>query len=396
MIQEFETIAKKIQADFERTKRIPHQPTKGTARERFVTSHFLDEYLPKKYSVGSGLIADSKGNFSKQQDLIVYDGFNFPVMQDLQDNKLFFAEQVFATIEVKSTLNNDEIVDILYKASSVASLQRVSTYRLYTVKENLEAHLSPNIFFFGFVYESKISLTRLRDIVQTSVKDSGKHWGISGLVVLSDTKADAGLITNIHPIELNTLKIIPSLDSPIASIKCKSQGEALFSFYLLLMQALQIAEASATAPDYLAYAKTAGLGTIDIDIGKIGSENLPLSQAIEILRRAHLLPDKPIIDAYALIVQQITNLGIIDNPYNKSNTLFQLGEDKLIKDPRPRDIWIAINHYLSGTLGEEDRNRMAQLVRLLRIVAAENTFLDIVEMERSSINEMESTQTERF
>ena len=109
-----------------------------------------------------------------------------------------------------------------------------------------------------------MSLNQIIDYVQKKVNESQSHWSVSALLVLSDVDETTGLITNMNSQELNRLKISPSLESPVASVKMDSQGEGLFTFYLQLMQALQTAEARAFAPDYLEYAKTAGLGTINV------------------------------------------------------------------------------------------------------------------------------------
>ena len=376
MLKEFESIAQKIQADFERTKDLPHQGVKGVAREQSVTEDFLKQYLPPKYSIGSGLITDANGDFSRQQDIVIYDGFNLPVLQDLQDNKVFFAEQVLAAIEVKSSLAHAEITDIIDKARSIGSLRRTGAYQLYTASQKFVGNES-QIFAFGFAYESRMSLSQMRDYVQKKVNESESHWNVSSLIVLTDADGASGLITNLDAQEVNRLKISPPLDSPIASVKSESQGEALFTFYLQLMQALQIAEASALAPDYLAYARTAGLGTIDVEVGKIGMQNTPFLNAVEILRKAHLVPEEQVLDAYYYLMKQGESFVPGGSHYDRS-TVFTIGKEIFVEDPRPFEVWESLNRYKTGTSTAQDRRRLAQLVKMLRIVSTQNTFLSVV------------------
>ena len=97
MVDEFKSIVAKLQAEFSRSRSIQHQGLKGTARERAIVTEFLRDHLPDKYSVGSGEIVDSTGQVSRQQDIVIYDGHNMPVLQNFGETKVFFAEQVHVT-----------------------------------------------------------------------------------------------------------------------------------------------------------------------------------------------------------------------------------------------------------------------------------------------------------
>ncbi len=55
MVHEFQSIAKKLLADFERSSNLQHQGIKGVARERALVIQLLKDHLPGKYSIGSGL-----------------------------------------------------------------------------------------------------------------------------------------------------------------------------------------------------------------------------------------------------------------------------------------------------------------------------------------------------
>jgi hypothetical protein len=70
MIDIIKSAAKKMLIDFEDSKRIVHNVTKGRAREYTVLENFLRPYLPQRFSVSSGLIVDAKNTSSRQQDLI--------------------------------------------------------------------------------------------------------------------------------------------------------------------------------------------------------------------------------------------------------------------------------------------------------------------------------------
>jgi hypothetical protein len=89
MLKEFESVAKKIEADFDSTQTLTHPGVKGQVREKVIVHNFLQQYLLRRYSTGSGLVTDSTVQVSQQQDLVIYDGFTSPVLQDYEDNHLF-------------------------------------------------------------------------------------------------------------------------------------------------------------------------------------------------------------------------------------------------------------------------------------------------------------------
>ncbi|MEW5940464.1 MAG: DUF6602 domain-containing protein, partial [Chloroflexota bacterium] len=121
---DFQSVAEKMLIDFKATANIPHQGVKGRARESIVFEQYLKPYIPPRYAISTGLIFDIDGNSSRQQDLVIFDEFNTPVLKDLEAEKIFFPESILAVIEVKSTLTNEEVDDIATKSTSVWKLKR--------------------------------------------------------------------------------------------------------------------------------------------------------------------------------------------------------------------------------------------------------------------------------
>jgi len=242
MIQEFDAIAMNMQAEFERSANISHQVVKGTARELAIVERLLKPYFPQKYSIGSGLIADVTGTTSKQQDIVIYDGFSLPVLQDLYHDKIFFVEQILSAIEVKSTLTHSEITDIISKADSLRTLKRASKTR------------DSRIFVFGFGYNSRMTIDQIRDYVQRKIHQTGRGWGLSAIAVMSDKDGKTGLVSNTDKQSIEAIKVEAASDDPVASIETGSVGKTLFVFYLLLMEAIKLTESRIIPPNYLAYA----------------------------------------------------------------------------------------------------------------------------------------------
>ncbi|MEM7116139.1 MAG: hypothetical protein AAF614_27120, partial [Chloroflexota bacterium] len=278
---------------------------------------------------------------------------------------------------VKSTISHTELADIIEKAKSIKALKRSGRFKLTPSNPNLRFAENPQIYFFGFAYRSLLSLESARDYVQKKMSESGKSWGVSSLIILSDKNGKPGLITNIDRIEIKSLKIDARIEDPVASVEAINDGEALFTFYLQLMQALQSAEANALAPDYLAYARTAGLGTINLTVGELGIQNLPYREALEVLKNAHNLPDKQVLEAWYFLMK-LGEEFVLGGSYYNDDTIFTIEDEIFVKDPTPSDVWHAANNFVQGSLSDKDYRLLDQLVGMLRKVSRENTFLSIV------------------
>ena len=101
-----------------------HSSTTGTAREALL-KRFLRPHIPDVLSIGSGIIIDSFGHKSRQQDVVITDR-RLPVI-DIGDenNSIFLAESVLGTIEVKSHLSKKELFIVMENTRSVKNLKQV-------------------------------------------------------------------------------------------------------------------------------------------------------------------------------------------------------------------------------------------------------------------------------
>jgi hypothetical protein len=120
----FDDIAKNMLQSFEGWDRqIPHDGEKGGIRERRV-SDFLAKHLPSKYGVASGHIIDKRGATSLQEDIVIFDRFNCPVLEIDPYYQVFPCESVYATVEVKSTLDSGEIEKCVEHTAQLRELYR--------------------------------------------------------------------------------------------------------------------------------------------------------------------------------------------------------------------------------------------------------------------------------
>jgi hypothetical protein len=104
-------------------KHIPQEGEKGGLRERRVRD-FLANYLPSKYGVASGHIIDSGGEVSLQEDVVIFDRVNCPVLKADPYYHVFPCESVFATVEVKSVLDAKAVAECVSHTHRLRELHR--------------------------------------------------------------------------------------------------------------------------------------------------------------------------------------------------------------------------------------------------------------------------------
>ncbi|HEY3311471.1 MAG TPA: DUF6602 domain-containing protein [Anaerolineales bacterium] len=120
----FVAIEARMLSDFKHFQtQILHYGERGGERETAL-NHFLELYLPKKYTISSGEIVDIDGKVSHQSDIIIYDSSKCPLLLAGENYRVFPCEPVLAVIEVKSTLTKAELVDAAEKISAAKDLTR--------------------------------------------------------------------------------------------------------------------------------------------------------------------------------------------------------------------------------------------------------------------------------
>ncbi len=91
----------------------------------------LDTYLPKRYQVATAHIVDSKGVFSDQIDVVVFDRQYSPFIFRFQGKIIIPAESVYAVFEAKQAINAAQIAYAQDKVASVWRLHRTSLLNPY-------------------------------------------------------------------------------------------------------------------------------------------------------------------------------------------------------------------------------------------------------------------------
>lgn len=388
MLDLVKSAARRMLGDFEDSKRIEHNPTKGRAREYSVIENFLQPYLPSRYSIGSGIIIDANNNSSKQQDLVVYDEFFTPVLKSMDSESLFFPESVYAVFEVKSTLRHRDIEDITLKSASVWDLMQVP---------NREIKLAPNISMpsarmpplcIGLCFESEYALEdtipRLR-----KVRDNTRSGhALSILCVLNDKDDNAGLVINVNKDNLNEVTLTPHPSSRFALIKCDTPGDALLSMYLLLMEHLRLNGLVNPGPNLLHHAKLNGLDIPERQIPKEELEGAAVvheGERIEMdaVRRMSALTKKVLGPEGSATDEEIMEWFVLLPKMPKAsyvlepNTVF-VENGKILDLPGTARVHAAVKRCRTGKSDSRDKEIAKKFIRVIRSIREQNRTLEFV------------------
>lgn len=115
-----------IQQKLSLVRRTIHHPgSKGDASEE-VWLELLQTYLPKRYEAAKAHVVDSKGQFSEQIDVVVFDRQYSPFIFTFQGQKIIPAESVYAVFEAKQTVDLGLVNYAQDKVASVRRLHRTS------------------------------------------------------------------------------------------------------------------------------------------------------------------------------------------------------------------------------------------------------------------------------
>ena len=160
----------------------PHSAESGAEAEIILTK-FLKDRLPRRFNVESGVVLGSKGEVSKQTDLIVYDALNSPVYRKGPRVHILPRDNVAAIVEVKSKLNKEQLKDA---AEKIASVKQIKPSPISNIDQPVtfgELIIS-NTFGCVFAYDSYTSLETLAEnLKEINEKHDSSHW-IDLVVVL--------------------------------------------------------------------------------------------------------------------------------------------------------------------------------------------------------------------
>ncbi len=374
MISSIKAAAQKMLIDFETTKSVPHNLTKGEAREAVVLKTFLKPYLPSRYSIARGIIVDIDNKHSKAQDLVIFDAFNSPILEDLEAAKLFFPESVFAIIEVKSLLTREELKDILEKSITVWELRRTVSPSLTVAPGIIVPSYQIATLCMGFCYVSKLTIKEARDELRNLRSKMPTSHALSLICILQDKNGKAGLVVNVSADELAHIVTIPSPTSRLAVIEYDSAGDALMYMYLILMEHLRSCGAIMPIPNLMEYAKASNSGSLRLEISKedikgafVSFEEKRLSadtiqNITEWSKKLSTLQisDEEILDLFYHLPELPSGEVLLDH-----RSVFKV-DGQPLPFPSARTVYDVIERHKKGKATSEDGSLLANFITLIR------------------------------
>ena len=106
-------------------KSFGHPGSKGDASET-IWLELLQKYLPERYRAEKAHVVDSKGNFSDQIDVVIFDRQYSPFIFNFKNQYIIPAESVYAVFEAKQSINSGYVKYAQDKIESVRQLHRTS------------------------------------------------------------------------------------------------------------------------------------------------------------------------------------------------------------------------------------------------------------------------------
>ncbi|RED28549.1 hypothetical protein BJ123_12277 [Rhodopseudomonas thermotolerans] len=139
--------AKKHQAEL-----IQHNLEKGLGNEQALRD-LLKWFLPRRFGIGKGKVANSDGKMSRHADLIIYDAFQCPALfVDENENQILPIEGVFEVVEIKTTLTSKTLADAFENLKTVHDLKRRSNLS----NNELVTGCPPALNIFAFADERSL------------------------------------------------------------------------------------------------------------------------------------------------------------------------------------------------------------------------------------------------
>jgi len=245
----FRAVSKQLRASFEAySVGGRHSYEKGMRREGALRD-FLVHHLPARYGVARGEIASSKGQMSRQVDVVVYDAVCAPLLQESEASALFASESVYAAIEVKARLGRSEILE---GVENIRSVKRLDRSAIVPVLHGQPMPMPGNPPVYGAIFAFEGPDPRehaLPQLGELRLETPIEEW-VDCVAIL-----DVGLIYHFRKVEREGRPIEwePTSWNEKAKLGFYATGEdTLFVFFLYLLFHLNLFELC--PPDLMAYA----------------------------------------------------------------------------------------------------------------------------------------------
>ena len=141
-------VLQRLQAEVDVFARLVSHAGEMGRENELALARILDNLIPRRLGVGTGLVFDACDHYSKQMDVVLYEQADEPLLMAQTSQLLFPVEVVAHCIEVKTMVRSADVKDVGKKAQSLDNLHPVSGFS------------SPPLALLG--YRSNMSPSALR------------------------------------------------------------------------------------------------------------------------------------------------------------------------------------------------------------------------------------------
>jgi hypothetical protein len=231
---------------------VAHPGELGVGREE-VIRRFLRSYLPLRFDISTGFVFDSKGDVSKQLDIIIANALVCPRFETAGGIRFNPCESVVAVGQVKSSLTSDaELKSALANLESVKDLDRSAGGRAFDADrreeiDHLNNHLH-QIFTFLLISGKALKDSTMQTKLMDHVLTTPAHVWTNIVLALDQYLITFHCKDGVCPNPMDAMGI--------ALQRASADDELLMRFYLLLGQAIEVTRVSSLPHwEYLSAAK---------------------------------------------------------------------------------------------------------------------------------------------
>jgi len=219
---------------------LEHPGELGIGREEILRK-FLRAYIPSRFEVSTGFVFDSKGNVSKQLDIVIANALVCPRFETAGGNRFYPCESVVAVGQVKSSLTSEaELRSALQNLESVKDLDRSADGKAFDWQrgetiDHLNNHLH-QIFTFLLICGKAMKDRAMHVKLMDHVLSTAPHLWTNVVLALDQYVVTFHCKAGVCPNPMDA--------RGLALQRASKEDELLMRFYLLLGQAIEVTRVS--------------------------------------------------------------------------------------------------------------------------------------------------------
>jgi hypothetical protein len=158
----FRSAGTRLRVEFQSAKESSFHAGQTGGEVEEILRKFLNEHMPQRFRAASAFLIDTENAVSKQCDVAIYDAMGSPVLRSTSTQQILPVDHVAAVIEVKSSLNKEQLSDAFEK---IASVKRLKKNQLSGVDQSATGSPLATVGTMGivFAFDSTTSLQTLAE-----------------------------------------------------------------------------------------------------------------------------------------------------------------------------------------------------------------------------------------